>query len=105
MAEDIPPADIVTLNRVICCYPEVEKMVTLSVSRAEKLYGLVYPRTDWWMKTWQVLQSAFLRLTNSRFRTFLHPTEKVEALVMEQGFKRRFYRRQTFTWQIAVYSR
>jgi 2-polyprenyl-3-methyl-5-hydroxy-6-metoxy-1,4-benzoquinol methylase len=104
LAEEVPPAGIVTLNRVICCYPEVEKMVALSAARAEKLYALVYPRTDWWMKIWQVLQSAFLRLTNSRFRTYLHPTEKVEALVRDQGFKRRFYRR-TFTWQIVVYGR
>ena len=59
LADEVPPADIVTLNRVICCYPELEKMVNLSASRAGKLYGLVYPRTDWWMKIWHILQSAF----------------------------------------------
>jgi len=104
LADAVLPADIVTLNRVICCYPDVEKMVTLSASRAKKLYGLVYPRNDWWMKAWHVLQSFYLRLTNSHFRTFLHPTEKVEALVRDHGFKRKFYRR-TFTWQVAVYGR
>ena len=104
LAANTPPADIVTLNRVICCYPEVEKMVGLSVSRAGRLYGLVYPRTDWWMKAWHSIQSLFLRLTCSRFRTYLHPTEAVEALVRDQGFKRRFYRR-TFTWQIVLYAR
>ena len=104
MAAEVPPADIVTLNRVICCYPEMEKMVNLSVSRAGKLYGLVYPRTDWWMKAWHVLQSWFLRLTRSRFRTYLHDPEKVEAIVKDHGFQRHFFRK-TFTWQIVVYSR
>jgi hypothetical protein len=104
LAANTPPADIVTLNRVICCYPDMEKMVGLSVSRAGRLYGLVYPRTDWWMKIWHGIQSLFLRLTCSRFRTYLHPEEEVEALVSDQGFKQRFYRK-TFTWQIVVYSR
>ncbi len=104
LAENIPPADIVTLNRVICCYPDMQKLVGLSVARAGKYYGLVFPREDWWMRVWHVLESFYLRLTNSRFRTFLHPTEAVENLVREHGFKRRFYRR-TFVWQVVVYAR
>jgi ubiquinone/menaquinone biosynthesis C-methylase UbiE len=104
LAADVPPADIVTLDRVICCYPDMERMVGLSVARAGKLYGLVYPRNDWWMKIWHILQSFFLRLTRSRFRTYLHPTEAVEELVSNQGFKRRFYR-QTFVWQVVLYAR
>ncbi len=104
LAQEVPPADIVTLNRVICCYPDMHKMVGLSLARAGKVYGLVYPRTDWWMKVWQALQSFFLRLSRSRFRTYLHSPQAVEALVRGQGFKRRFFRK-TLTWQIAVYSR
>lgn len=104
MAQAVPPADIVTLNRVICCYPDVERMVGLSLARAGKLYGLVYPRTDWWMKLWHAIQTFFLQLTRSRFRTYLHSPEKVEAMVKGQGFIRSYYRK-TFTWQVAVYRR
>lgn len=104
LAADVQPADIVTLDRVICCYPDMQNMVGLSVARAGKLYGLVYPRNEWWMKVWHAIQSFYLRLTRSRFRTYLHPTEAVEALVREHGFRRRFYRR-TFTWQVVVYTR
>ncbi|MGB7873518.1 MAG: class I SAM-dependent methyltransferase [Anaerolineales bacterium] len=104
LAENVSPADIVTLDRVICCYPDMQKLVALSVARAGKYYGLVFPREDWWMKVWHVLQSFFLRFTKSNFRTFLHPTEAVEELVNNHGFKRRFYRR-TFVWQIIVYMR
>jgi len=104
LAENISPADIVTLDRVICCYPDMQKLVNLSVAKAGKYYGLVFPREDWWMKVWHVFQSVYLRLTNSRFRTFLHPTKAVEELVREHGFKRHFYRR-TFVWQVVVYAR
>jgi Methyltransferase domain len=104
LAADILPADIVTLNRVICCYPDMQKMVSLSVSRADKLYGLVYPRDVWWTKIGLAIQNFVLRLQRSRFRTYLHPTEAVEALIKGNGFKRRFYK-ETFIWQIAVFSR
>lgn len=104
LAENVPPADIVTLNRVICCYPDMQKLVGLSVARAGKYYGLVFPREDWWMKMWLAVQTIYLRLIRSRFRTFLHPTKAVEELVRAQGFKRRFYQR-TFVWQVVVYAR
>lgn len=104
LAANIPPADIVTLNRVICCYPDMKKMVSLSVSRAGKVYGLVYPRDVWWMKIGLVIQNFVLRLQRSRFRTYLHPTEAVEALIRGNGFERHFYK-ETFAWQIAVYNR
>src|SRR5262245_50517425 len=44
LAAQIPPADIVTLDRVICCYHDMPGLVELSAARAAKLYGLVYPR-------------------------------------------------------------
>ena len=104
LAAGITAADIVTLNRVICCYPDMQKLVGLSVARAGKLYGLVYPRYVWWMKIWLAIQTFFLRLKHSSFRTYLHPTEAVEELVYSHGFKRGFYRR-TLVWQVVLYTR
>ena len=104
LAENVPPADIVTLNRVICCYPDMQKLVGLSVARAGKFYGLVFPRYEWWMKIFLVFQTFFLKIQRSRFRTYLHPTDAVEELVNGQGFKRKFYKK-TFVWQILVYTR
>jgi SAM-dependent methyltransferase len=104
LAANIPTADIVTLNRVICCYPDMQKLVGLSVAQAGRLYGLVYPRYVWWMKIGLAIQTFFLKLQRSRFRTYLHPTEAVEELVRSHGFKQRFYK-QTFVWQVVVYAR
>src|SRR5918996_448755 len=44
LAETIPPADIVTLDRVINVYPEWKQLIRISAARARRLYGLVYPR-------------------------------------------------------------
>ncbi len=104
LAAHLPPADIVTLDRVICCYHDMEKLVGLSAARAGKLYGVVYPRDAWWVKIGLAFENLFCRLRQSPFRAFVHPTEAIEAIVSSNGFKRRFYHR-TLLWQVVVYAR
>jgi hypothetical protein len=104
IAPQIPPADIVTLDRVVCCYPDMENLVGLSAARARKLYGLVYPRDAWWVKMGIAIINLFFRLQRKPFRTFVHPTGDVDALVRSQGLRPRFFRK-TLVWQVVVYSR
>ena len=104
LAPDIPPADIVTLDRVICCYHDMRSLVGLSAERARRLYGVVYPRDTWWMKAGMRVWNLMQWISRSRFRAFVHPTEAVEAILREAGLERRFYR-PGFLWQVAVYGR
>jgi magnesium-protoporphyrin O-methyltransferase len=104
LAAEIEPADIVTLDRVICCYPDMEQLVGLSAMRARKLYGLVYPRDTWWIRVWMAIENVFYKLQRSTYRGFVHPTEAVEAIIDRHGLKRRLHR-QTLVWQVVVYTR
>jgi magnesium-protoporphyrin O-methyltransferase len=104
IAPEIEPADVVTLDRVICCYHDLERLVSLSSERATRLYGLVYPRENWVTRTGFGFLNLFLWLRRSPFRIFVHPTATVDALVRRGGFQRRFYRK-TLIWQVVVYSR
>lgn len=103
LAPTISPADIVTLDRVICCYDDMLALVNLSVQRARRLYGLVYPRDTWWVKLILPTMNLYLRLRRSSFRVFAHPTRAVDAIVRAQGFTQRFYRKMGF-WQVVVYT-
>ena len=104
LAAEIPPADIVTLDRVICCYHDMPALVALSASRAKQVYGVVYPRDTWWVKLGMGLGNLIYRLRGSPFRTFVHASQAVEAILREQGLQRR-YHRQNLIWQVAVYTR
>jgi len=104
LAPDIDPADIVTLDRVICCYHDMQRLVSLSAARARKLYGLVYPRHVWWVKVVLAIENLYFRLRRSPFRTFSHSTEAVERILEHQGFKRRSYHK-TIAWQVMLYTR
>jgi magnesium-protoporphyrin O-methyltransferase len=104
LAAEIPAADIVTLDRVICCYHDMPALVGLSAARARKVYGLVYPREAWWVRLGIWLENLVYRLQGSSFRAFVHASQAVEAILHEQGWRRR-YHRQNLAWQVAVYTR
>lgn len=104
VAPEIAPADIVTLDRVICCYDDMTALVGMSAARARRFYGAVYPRDVWWVRAVLAVVNLFLRLRRSLFRTFVHPTAAVDAEVARQGLTRRFTR-QTSVWQVVVYAR
>ena len=103
-ASDVDVADIVTLDRVICCYPDVESLVRLSATRARSLYGLVLPRDRRLLRWALPLLNAWFRLRGFRYRTFLHANAKVDALVAAAGL-RQVRESRTFMWRVVLYER
>ncbi len=104
LALQIPDADIVTLDRVICCYHDMRALVGLSAARARRLYGLVYPRATFWNRVGILLINLIQRLRRRSFRTFLHHPSDVDALIRGHGFRPRF-ERLSLLWHVAVYAR
>jgi magnesium-protoporphyrin O-methyltransferase len=104
VAARTPVADLVTLDRVVCCYPNAAELLTASAAHARRAVALVYPR-DWLlMRVVNVFVNQFLRLKRSPFRTFIHPTGVVEGVLEQAGLKRRF-RRMGLMWQVVVFAR
>jgi len=104
LAVNIPSTDIVTLDRVICCYHDMQRLVESSSAKAGKLYGLVYPRDTWWVNCGFSFENFTLWLQRNPFRVFVHPTEEVEAIVRSNGLEQRFHQ-QAGMWQVVVYAR
>ena len=104
LASDIPEADIVTLDKVICCYHDMVALVKLSSAKARRVYGLVFPRDTWWMRLANPFQNFFLWILRTPFRVYIHRTDAVDAAVRVSGLERKFYRR-TSLWQVVVYVR
>lgn len=104
LADTLAPADIVTLDRVICCYPDMERLVIASAAKAKRIYALVYPRERWLTRIGMGLVNCFLWLRGGPFRTYVHSSKAVDAVVQRSGFRRSSYA-QTFLWQVVTYVR
>jgi magnesium-protoporphyrin O-methyltransferase len=104
LAPSLAPADLVALDRVVCCYPDMQALVRLSAARALRRYGLVYPRDSWWIRAASSAFNGMNRLLRRRFRFHAHRTADVEATVAAAGLERVDLRRTLF-WQVAVFER
>ena len=97
-------ADIVTLDRVICCYHDVEQLVGESSGKSAEVYGLVFPRDNWVVRAGFSIFNFFLWLRRSPFRLFVHSSSYVDSLIRGNGLEQRF-KRTTMIWQVVVYGR
>jgi magnesium-protoporphyrin O-methyltransferase len=104
LAPEIAPADVVALDRVVCCYPDMPALVGAAAARANQLLGLVFPRDEWWVRAGVGLVNVGFALQRSAFRIFCHPTLAVEAEVSKAGLRRRAYRTSGL-WQVVIYGR
>jgi len=104
LAEGMEAADVVALDRVVCCYPHMEQLVARSAARARHRYGLVYPRDAAWLRFGGVIFNAVNRLFRQRLRMYIHRTAAVEAVIADAGFVRRS-RRTTLIWQVVIFER
>lgn len=103
-ANELPEVDVVTLDRVVCCYPDMEGLLKKSLKKSRAWYALSFPR-DWWFvrlddayKNWQ------RRRRGDPFTTYIHPERQIEDFIAKAGFQRCFHR-ATWMWKIALYRR
>jgi magnesium-protoporphyrin O-methyltransferase len=104
LAGEIEAADVVTLDRVICCYPDVHSLVSLSARRARRLYGLVYPVDRWWTRAVGRVLNFLDWLGRSDYRMHVHSQSLVDRLILEAGLEPHYHHRG-WIWQTAVYAR
>jgi len=104
IAELVSAADIVTLDKVICCYDDLKPLVKLSCEKTVKHYGVIYPRDIWWAKAAIGFENLMRKIKGNTFRVFVYSTEEVDSLIKKQGLRRVFYKAM-MVWQIVIYSR
>ena len=104
LASTIPAADVVTLDRVICCYHDMERLVGLSAQKAGRLFGAVYPRDVRWMRIALGVINLVQRLKRSGFRVFLHSPTAIDGVLRIAGLERHAVQR-TPGWEVVIYER
>ena len=104
IAPTIPEADIVTLDRVICCYPDMEALVSTAAEKAGRLFGAVYPRDVWWVRLGVRTVNLFVRARRSAFRVFVHSPAAIDGVLRQHGLERRALER-TGAWEVVTYVR
>ncbi len=103
-AAEVKAADIVIMNRVVCCYPDMPKLTGAASDHARELLVITFPKDRWWTRIGLKLGNLGLRLTRRQFQVFLHPPERILATAEERGLKTAVNQTGLF-WQVAALRR
>ena len=104
VAPELPAAALVTLDRVVCCYPSYGPLLDAAIRHTGRCLALSYPRDVWYVRLGVGLENGQRRLANNPFRTFVHPVASMEQMIRAAGFDLSS-RRETWMWSIDVYIR
>jgi len=104
LAGDLPPADVVTLDRVICCYPDLHALLGAALHPRPRLIGLVHPTDRWWVRTCAWLLNALSRFLRRRDDFYIHRQVEIDRLLHDAGFRQR-HQGGSRVWRVAVYER
>lgn len=97
-------ADLVTLDRVVCCYPDARRLLSQGAACARDALSLSYPRYRWDLRLVFAIHNVLRRFAGTAFRTYVHPPAEMEAALSGAGF-RRVSSRGTFVWRVELWVR
>jgi len=104
IASDLPQADVVTLDRVVCCYPDFRGLLKAAANHSRSALAMTYPRETWYLRIGFRVINFFQRLRKDPFRAFLHPISEMESLLKKEGFAKTSVQR-LFVWEMALYQK
>lgn len=85
VAPSIEPADLVALDRVVCCYGDVDALVGRAAERTRRRLAIVLPPDGRFARFVIRLLNLWPMLRRSSFRAYAHPHERVRAAARRAG--------------------
>ena len=82
----VAPADIVVLNRVVCCSPDGVRLTAVAARLAARMLLLSFPRDRLSVRVVMRLVNATLWVMGRSFRAFVHPRASLYEAAQAEGF-------------------
>ena len=81
----VEPAEVVVMNRVVCCSPDGVELAGVAARLARRTLVLSFPRDVFWVRAGLGLVNAGMRLLGRSFRVFAHPREALLRSAQSEG--------------------
>jgi SAM-dependent methyltransferase len=101
---DLPIADVVVLDRVVCCYPDWRALLERATAQTRSVMVLSYPRATWYNRMWIASANLAMRALRRAFRLHLHAPDAMQALLRSRGFQPSVVGHR-FAWELLVATR
>ena len=102
--DSVPSADIVIMNRVVCCYPDMPRLAGAASDHTREVLVMSFPKRTWWLWVGLGLGNAILRAMRREFQIFLHPPKRILATSEQHGL-RTIFDESGVMWTVAALRR
>lgn len=102
--DDVEPADVVVLHRVVCCYPDDERLLSAAAAHARRLLVFSYPPRNLVNRASFGFDNLVRRVRRNDFRAYVHRPQAMLAVVESDGMALR-HRRDGLTWSVVGFER
>ncbi len=96
----VEAADVVIMNRVVCCYPDMPKLAGAAADHTREVLVMSFPKERWWTRAAISLVDLALRVGRQQFQVFLHPPDKIIATAERHGLKT-IFKQTSLIWEVA----
>jgi magnesium-protoporphyrin O-methyltransferase len=86
-SSEVEPADFVVMNRVICCYADMPKLVGAAAARTKEVLVMSFPNDRWWTRLGLKVVNFGLRIFRQEFHIFARSPALIVAAVERHGFR------------------
>src|SRR5262245_26859554 len=104
LAPQLPAADLVTLDRVVCCDPDGIGLLRAAADHAKRSLVFSYPKDRWYSRVVVALENVSYRLRRRSFRAYIHSPAAMTAVIERAGLRRR-WSGGTWIWSVELFER
>lgn len=84
-ARSYPEADVVVLDRVVCCYPDAQTLLEKAARHSQRTLVFSYPRPFWFTPLFRALCALAMKLAGQEYRFFLHDPQLLLKAATGEG--------------------
>ena len=88
IAPQLAAHDIVSMDKVICCYPDAKELINQAAQHSNHLVALVYPHDTWLARVISAAANLFIKLRYRNFRIYIHSNTLVGGILKQHDFRR-----------------
>jgi phospholipid N-methyltransferase len=97
--DSVEPHDIVVLHRVVCCYPDYQRLLTAAADHATRLLVFSHPPRNPITRTLFAAENLMFRVRRLPFRAYVHDPDAMTAAA-QHGHLQARYRHGGTAWHI-----
>jgi hypothetical protein len=102
--DSVEPVDVVVLHRVVCCYPDYERLLGVAAAHARRALVFSYPPRNALSRLVVAVENLGFRFMRREFRVFAHPPPAMLEVLRDRGLAPTFVQKG-FAWQVTGLAR